>query len=605
MRQYPTAFALLLTGIALGASAEPPTRELLWGDTHLHTKNSFDAFLFMNRSIEPDDAYRYAKGLPVIHPFHRARVQIETPLDFLVVSDHAELLGVPRRIFEQDPQVLATEFGQHAAELLATGKANQIFTELVSAANAGDARLTADLVSAEMMAPVWHNIADSADRHNTPGEFTAIIGWEWSSTEDAANLHRIVLMDGDAQTARQFTPYSNIESPNPEDLWRWLDGTESRVDATFVAIPHNMNISKAKMFDTVTFDGSPLTPAWAETRKRWEPIVEMTQIKGDSETHPLLSPEDEFAEFETYRHLIDTRPDTDHTAPVTAADYVRPAMLRGLSLERDLGVNPYQFGVIGSTDSHTGLSSAEENNFHGKMALDSIPEKKAENRIGKRGATGWDMSASGLAAVWADTNTRKDIIAAFKRKEVYASSGPRIAVRLFGGADFEPADAEATDFADRGYARGVPMGGELNGLRQAPRFIIQAFRDPKTIGLDRIQIIKGWIDSTGKTHEQVFNVAASDDRFDPTTGEVAAIDNTVDQETARFDTSSGASELLGFWQDPNFNPAQPSFYYARVLQAPTPRHTLYDEVALKTAGASGQPASIQERAYTSAIWYHP
>jgi len=599
------AAALLATAGA--GAATPRERVLLWGDTHLHTTYSVDAFLFMNRSADPDTAYRYARGLPVIHPYHRARVRIETPLDFLVVSDHAELMAVPKRIFEGEEIILKTAFGRNAAQMIKEGREADFFAAIVAGANSGEQSDALELITPEIRTPPWRDIAAAADRNNQPGTFTALIGWEWSSIPDAANLHRVVFMDKGAEAAAKFLPFSSTDSVDPEDLWAWLEETEKATGANFVAIPHNMNISKGKMFDAFDSKGRPIDAAYARTRSRWEPVAEVTQIKGDSETHPLLSPNDEFADFETYRFLIDTRPDTDHTAPVTAGDYARAALLRGLGIGRHTGVNPYKFGMIGSTDSHTGLSSAEENNFHGKMALDSVPERKSQPRIGKQGATGWDMSASGLAAVWAEDNTREAIVAAFRRREVYATTGPRIRARLFAGWEFGQRDLDAEDMARIGYARGVPMGGELSTAPRgkAPALLLQATRDPKGANLDRIQVVKGWIDAQGATQERVYNVIGSDGRRPGPDGNLPPVGSTLDLGAASYTNAIGAAELAAFWVDPDFDPAVPSFYYARVLQIPTPRHSLYDAVALAQPHIDGKPPSIQERAYTSPVWYTP
>jgi hypothetical protein len=355
----------------------------------------------------------------------------------------------------------------------------------------------------------------------------------------------------------------------------------------------------------VDSEGLAITESYARERMRWETVVEITQIKGDSETHPLLSPGDEFADFETYQYLIDGRADTDKTAPVAVGAYIRPSLMRGLELEQKLGINPFQFGVIGSTDSHSGLSSAEETNFHGKMALDSTPETKDKFEIGKNGGNGWDMSASGLAAVWAKENTREAIFAAFKRREVYASTGPRITLRFFAGWDFTALDANARDFAKTGYRKGVPMGGELSKAPadQAPTFLIQAVKDPKGANLDRIQVVKGYLDASGKAQETIYDVALSDERRLTTKTQTAPVGNTVDTATGQYSNSIGDSQLVTVWQDPDFNPAQRAFYYARVLEIPTPRHTLLDELALQQNHIDTD--TIQERAYSSPIWYTP
>ncbi len=582
-------------------------KQLLWGDTHLHTNYSFDAFLFMNRTADPDTAYRYAKGLPVVHPYHKARIQIDTPLDFLVVSDHAEMMAVPKRIFEGDKTIGETDFGKFATNLISKGKGHEVFSALVAAGTSGDSKVIDELSTDVIRTPPWKTITESADRHNEPNKFTALIGWEWSSIPDAANLHRIVFLDKGAKTAQQFLPYSSTESTNPEDLWAWLEKTSASTGAEFVAIPHNMNISKGRMFPLIDSFGKPVSKEYAELRSKWEPVAEVTQIKGDSETHPLLSPEDEFADFETYRFLIDTRPDTDKTASVTPGDYARGALLRGMSLQTQLGANPFKFGMIGATDSHTSIPSAEEKNFHGKMSVDSTPENKSQPRIGKKGATGWDMSASGLAAVWARENTREAIVEAFKSKEVYATSGPRIKVRFFAGWNFRAKDARVKNLADTGYSKGVPMGSDLSDAPKgkAPTFLIQAAKDPADANLDRIQIVKGWIDENGKPNEKVYDVAASDGRKAKDDKKIAAVGNTVDLDTGIYTNDIGASELATTWKDPDFDSDRPAFYYARVLQIPTPRHSLYDAIALQQEAVKGKDKTIQERAYTSPIWYTP
>ena len=431
-----------------------------------------------NRSADPDTAYRFKSGQPVVHPYHRARVQIGTPLDFLAVTDHAEFMGVVPKIFEGDPLVTGTPTGARFQEMAAEGREIEIFGELIAQINKV-VPPNPDLASEEITRTVWGEIMDAADRYNDPGTFTTIMGWEWSSTPGGANLHRVVLMREGRQTGEQFIPYNSLDSDRPEDLWRWLDETNRMTGATFLAIPHNSNISQGLMFPVQDSDGNPLTAAYAESRMRWEPIVEVTQ-KGDSETHPNLSPTDEFADFETYGHVIAVEgaesqyafsdaflgslSDGDRqlieSQPERAAqvgDYIRSGLLRGLVIEDRIGANPYKFGLIGSTDSHTGFSSAEEDNFHGKMALDSTPETKSENII--PGTLGWDMGAAGLVGVWAEENTRESLFDAMQSKEVYASTGPRISVRFFGGWDFTESDLSGSNVADVGYGQGCADGG--------------------------------------------------------------------------------------------------------------------------------------------------
>ena len=614
---------LLLTLLALAvlplrAGAEP--KLLLWGDTHLHTSNSFDAFLNRNMSADPATAYRFAKGLPVIHPYHRARVQIGTPLDFLVVADHAEYLGVIRHIIERgiprEELGIRDRFKAWMTERWLRGVIErdegmaafssflpdtQSVEEAAANPSIGDGIVGAE----EMSRTVWQEAIQVADAYNEPGIFTTLIGWEWSSIPAGANLHRVVFTSGDAGVASQFQPWSSIDSGYPEDLWAWLAETSERTGAEFVAIPHNSNISKGYMFAETSLRGAEISPEYARLRAYWEPVVEVTQIKGDSETHPDLSPDDSFADFEIYPHYIEQNP-----APYRAqvADYVRPALLRGLEIEKKIGFNPYRFGLIGSTDSHTGVSSAEEPNFWGKLARDSVPENKAASWRGDSGPTGWSMSASGLAAVWAEANTRDAILSAFRRKELYATTGPRIAVRVFGGWDFEAEDAEAAPLEEVGYARGVPMGGELTraAAGQAPRFLVHARMDLVGAHLDRVQIVKGWIDAKGETHERVYDAAWSGERSPSADGVLPAVGNTVDPATGTYTNDIGSPELASAWKDPGFDPAQPAFYYVRVLEIPTPRHSVLDALALGLDPKEIQgPWFIQERAYTSPIWYRP
>ncbi len=610
-----TRIALVLA-LSLAASAAAAEKRLLWGDTHLHTANSFDAYLNRNQSADPDTAFRYAKGLPVIHPFHRARVQIQTPLDFMVLSDHAELLGVIRTVNERgiprEGLGVRERFRAWLVErwlrgVIADDEGAAAFASFLPDTNDVEAAAAAGRAnpipgSEPIVESVWREAIATADAHDEPGRFTALIGWEWSSIPAGANLHRVVVTSAGADVAGQFVPLSSADSPYPEDLWKWLDETSARTGADFVAIPHNSNISKGYMFPAENrLRGTPIDAAWAEQRARWETTVEATQFKGDSETHPVVSPDDPFAGFEIYPHYIQRNAPPYDPKP---GDFVRSALRTGLDLEARLGVNPYRFGLIGSTDAHTGVSSAEEPNFWGKMARDSIPENKAEFRVGRQGVSGWSMSASGLAAVWAEENTRSAILAALKRRETYATTGPRIVVRVFAGA-FEPGDENAPDLAAIGPAKGVPMGGELGALREPPRFVIQAAKDPKSGHLDRVQVVKGWL-ADGVTHEKVYDVVWAGDRARGADGRVPAVPDTVDPKTATYSNEYGAATLTALWTDPGFDPKAPAFYYVRVLEVPTPRHSLLDAIALGMDPAeTGHPVSIQERAYTSPIWYRP
>ncbi|MDZ7782823.1 MAG: DUF3604 domain-containing protein [Halioglobus sp.] len=618
MRILLATVLLTLTGIA--AAAE---RQLLWGDTHVHTTFSSDAYVTQNLSAGPDTAFRYARGLPVIHPYHGARVRIGTPLDFLVVSDHAEFLGQIRNIHRNG--VDTSDLGPwdtikaHVAawilrRAIDSGDGREAFRRVLpdpALTPEEDARASSlensDLgllpMPPQIEIDTWRTITDTAESYNEPGTFTALIGWEWSSIPGGANLHRVVITDSDAATAQQYDPFGLDDSPYPEDLWAWLEQTSDATGADFTAIPHNSNISKGYMFpDTTNLRGEPLTGDYIAARAKWERVAEITQIKGDSETHPKFSPNDPFADFENYpfyiqRHWTEYRPQR--------GDFLRPTLKRGLEIESRLGRNPYRLGVIGSTDSHTALASAEEDNFHGKLATDSIPENKQRTfSEGEPSASGWAMSASGLAAVWSRSNTRADILAALKRREVYATTGPRIAVQFYGGTGFVPEDLATADLHARATRLGVPMGGQLEGP-DTPSFIVIAARDPVGANLDRIQIVKGWLGPDGEAREQVFDVAWSEGRARGPDGDLPPVGDTVDRRTGEVRNSIGEAQLSAVWTDPRFDPGQPAFYYARVLQIPTARHSLLDAIALGMDSAGEHPDTIQERAYTSPIWYRP
>ncbi|QDP01660.1 DUF3604 domain-containing protein [Thalassotalea sp. PS06] len=608
MKKLTSTLALLALSTSMHTLADEtqdgPT-VLLWGDTHLHTNLSPDAYVNKNTNVDPDTAYRFAKGMPVMSDDTRAKVRLHTPLDFLAVTDHAEYAGVPKMLWDGDEELANTKTGARYIEMIKNGKGTDVFFELIGDVNAS--KPNKELHSQRVRDTVWKQIYEAAEKHNEPGKFTTLIGWEWSSLPNGANLHRVVFMPEGGDVAGQFTPYSAFESDRPEDLWNWLEKTAEETGANFVAIPHGSNISNGLMFQNVDSDGNAITAEYAKTRMRWEPVIEITQIKGDSETKGTLSPGDEFADFETYEHLIKTGDgeEEDHGEMDEAANYVRTALMRGMEIEQKVGVNPYKAGVVGSTDAHTGLASAEEDNFWGKFSLDSKPEGK--DLEGAPGVTGWDMSASGLAAVWAKENTREAIVDAFKRKEVYGTSGPRIKLRVFAGYEFKDKDAESADLANIGYDKGVPMGSDLPpaGKRDKPQLLIQAVKDPVDANLDRVQVVKGWVDDSGKAQEKVYNIVWSGDRKMASDGSIDAVGNTVDMETGLYTNDIGTEQLTAVWEDKDFDPKERAFYYVRVLQIPTPRHTLYDSIALGKEHPEEYDAVIQERAYSSPIWYTP
>lgn len=582
----------------LAGSALAEETQLFWGDTHLHTNYSPDAYALLTETADPDASYRFAKGLPVIADLSRKRVQIETPLDFLVVTDHAEYMGVIPELAAGNEALLATANGPRWKEMLDEGRGQEMFFEIIQMANTDPASL-ADLNSPEVRGSVWESIIDAAEMHNEPGRFTAFIGWEWSSLPEGRNLHRIVFTPDGKDKSMQYLPYSMIDSAKPRDLYNWLAETAAAADTDFVAIAHNMNLSGGSMFPLYDENGNPIDLEYAELRERWEPVDEVSQYKGDSETHASLSPDDPFADHETYEHSLGVGVESP---PPDPGDYARGALKRGLQLENSIGKNPFKFGMVGATDSHTAFSSAEENNFLGKYAFDSIPENKDKETVPN--AVGWDAAAAGLAGVWAPENTREAITAAFKRKEVYATTGPRIRLRFFGGYDFAPGHAETPDIAAAGYRHGVPMGGDLAQptAGKAPTFLIQAAKDPVEANLDRIQVIKGWLGADGDVYERVYDVALSDGRTDG----AVPVGNTVDLESASYTNDIGDAELVAVWTDPDFDPGLRAFYYVRVLQIPTPRHSLFDAIALGIDPAETKhPTTIQERAYSSPIWYTP
>ena len=456
---------------------------------------------------------------------------------------------------------------------------------------------------------VWDEYLEAAEEYNDPGTFTAMIGYEWTSTEEGNNLHRNVLYRDGAQRASQMLPFTTAETFNPEDLWTWMEEYEENTGGRVLALAHNGNLSNGIMFpvETNPATGEPLEGDYAERRAKWEPLYEITQIKGDGESHPFLSPNDEFADYETW--------DSGNLGPVAKEaemlqyEYGREALKNGLRLEAKLGTNPYKFGVVGSTDTHTALATAQEDNFFGKHSGVEPNPSRWEHLVAEFGpikAYGWEMVASGYAAVWAEENTRKSIFDAMERKEVYATTGSRITVRFFGGWEFDETDALSRLPADVGYAKGVPMGGDLPVApegTQSPNFLVAALKDPYSGNLDRIQIVKGWLDAEGNTQEKVFDVVWAGDRTHGDDGKLPPVGNTVDVDTATFTNSIGSPELITVWSDPEFDPDQSAFYYARVIEIPTPRWTAYEAVRFGIEMSADVRMTTQERAYTSPIWY--
>ncbi len=573
------------------------TRNVFWGDLHIHTSLSFDAYTMGVRAM-PDEAYTYMKGGTIEHGMGYA-IRAERPLDFGAVTDHSEFLGVAR---EMDPD----KSGKNTLrEVMETGSPLRItfnfFRTIYSQMGSSETRKETfgQAGMEEVSLSAWQEVIDSAERHNNPGVFSSFIAYEWSSMPNEDNLHRNVIYKNSQVPA---FPYSSLDSDNPEDLWDALDQQRQQGMEVF-AIPHNGNVSNGRMYQSVDFNGKPLTKAYASQRLYNEPISEVLQVKGASETHPVLSTEDEFANFEIY----DQRLASDGGLSEPKGSYMRDALRTGIEFSHSEGFNPYRFGVIGSSDSHNASFAVEENNYHGKLPMldgsaglrlgESLLLPKSQNRGGR-----W--SAMGLAGVWAEENTRASLFDAMRRKETYATSGPRMTVRFFGGWNYTHALLEAEDTLEQAYAQGVAMGGTLSKTTAEslqPVFAVWAAKDPIGANLDRIQIIKGWVDSDGNSQERVYDVAASGNRRVGVPGKLAAVGNTVDATTATYSNSIGATQLAAVWRDEDFNPQQEAFYYARVIEIPTPRFTTYDAVTMGVSAV--EPISIQERAITSPIWY--
>ena len=583
-----------------------------WGDTHLHTGLSMDAGAFGNRT-GPIEAYRFAMG-EEITASGGMTVKLSRPLDFLVVADHSDNMGFFPDLFEGAPHILANPTGKDWYERIQNGKGVEVALELIGLFSQG--QFPEGLMYWPDSKPykmTWENTIKAAEQYNDPGRFTAFIGYEWTSLVQGGNMHRVVIYRNGGDMAIQMVPYTTIPpqgSINPRDLWKWLSTYENKTGGDVLAIAHNGNLSNGIMFPLdAQYDGKELDVEYVNTRNAWEPLYEATQIKGDGETHPFLSPNDEFADYETWDlgNLDASEGKTDEMLP---GEYAREALKRGLAIEERVGTNPYKFGMIGSTDSHTSLATAQEDNFFGKHTgaepnASRMTHPFMETDVGT--LMGWDMVASGLAAVWAKENTREALFDAMERKEVYATTGSRMTVRFFGGWDFTTEDANSRLPADVGYKKGVPMGGDLskNTSGKAPSFLVAARSDPYSGNLDRIQIIKGWLGKDGKTYEKVFDVVWSGDRKPGKNGKLPAVGNTVDVKNATWTNTIGVPELITVWKDPDFDPAQKAFYYARVIEIPTPRWTAYDSKYFKVELPDEVEMITQERAYTSPIWYTP
>jgi len=603
------------SGYSPYAGRDFPTRPF-FGDTHLHTAFSMDAGAFGAR-LTPRDAYVFAKGKEVTSSSGQP-VKLSRPLDFLVVADHSDGMGFFPLLVSGAPAIMADPQGRKWNEMIRSGKGAEAAMDIITSFGKGTiSKAILPLPGTPAYRGAWQETIKAAEEANDPGRFTAFIGYEWTSNTGGNNLHRNVIFRDNADKASRVEPFTTIKplgSDNPTELWKWLTAYEEKTGGDVLAIAHNGNLSNGRMFPVVEAFGKKIDREYAETRARWERLYEVTQTKGTGESHPYLSPNDEFANFEIW-----DKGNLDGSAAkakdMLEYEYARSGLKSGLKLEKELGTNPYKFGMIGSSDAHTGLAALEEENFFGKTTPQEPSPERMTKAFFNNPKTGvkimdWEVSSSGYAAVWATENTREALFDAMERREVYGTTGPRMIVRFFGGWEFEPMDARNRLPAAIGYAKGVPMGGDLREAPagKAPSFLVGALKDPIGANLDRIQIIKGWLDAKGEVHEKIYDVVWGDaDKRKPDvkTGKLPPVGSTVDVANATWTNTIGDPELITVWKDPEFDPKQRAFYYARVLEIPTPRWTAYDAKRFGVKPLLGTTMTLQERAYTAPVWYTP
>ena len=611
-----------LSGLYPGKAYSPHAQRsfpsnVYWGDTHLHTGFSMDAGLFGNTTGH-DTAYKFARGEEVMAASGQP-VKLARPLDWMVLTDHSDGMGMIFDLTDQKQNIMEFEQSRRWAEGLAKGGEASAAAALDLITTFSQGEIDPDLMAqyspgSQIYASIWETVVEKAEQYNQPGIFTAFIGYEWTSLYKGNNLHRNVVLRDNGDRALMVEPLVTqppVGTIDPLDLYQWLQGYEDKTGGKVLALAHNGNLSNGLMFPTETqFTGAAIDENYVQLRAQWEPLYEFTQIKGDGETHPVLSPDDEFADYETWdAGNLDLS--QAKTKEMLKGEYAREALKQGMMLAKKLGTNPYKFGAVGSTDSHTSLATADSDNFFGKATNAEPSPTRMQHPFTKtdKGAfEGYQLVASGYTGVWAEENTRHALWDAMKRRETYATTGPRMMVRFFGGWDYSENDLRSRLPAFAGYERGVPMGGELRAApegAEAPTFMVYALRDPIGANLDRIQIIKGWMDEAGELHEKVYDVAWSDAREIGADGKVPPVGNTVDLEAASYLNTIGAPELATVWTDPEFDPAESAFYYARVLEIPTPRWVVYDKLRLGVEIPEGAELVGQERAYTSPSWYTP
>ncbi|MGO9767541.1 MAG: DUF3604 domain-containing protein [Myxococcaceae bacterium] len=583
---------------------------VLWGCTHIHTALSADAGL-MGVTLGPADMFRFTRG-EVVTINTGLKVRLDRPLDWLAITDHAEYMGLADQIRSSSPALLGTPMGKQWYDMSKQGKqqalkaAFEVFTSI--------AQNKDEINQPQLKAGAWKEAYEAAEKYNQPGVFTTLHGFEWTSVPGGNNLHRTLIFRDNVDRVSQVVPFSAFDSQDPAELWKFMDKYEKSTGGQVLAIPHNSNLSNGLMFTAETYDHKPMDRAYAEARSGHEPLMEATQVKGDSETHPFLSPNDEFADFERYWAAGNLgNPPTPKVNSMLQYEYARSALKLGLLLESKLGANPYNFGMVGASDEHTGVFTMREENFFGQFTESEPAPDRWQNVLlkfadGKPAYSVWMEQAAGLGGVWARENTREAIWDALKRKEAYATTGDRPIVRVFAGWDFVPADNNRPDFAAHGYAGGVPMGGNLSKAPtgKSPVFMVHGVRDPDGPNLDRIQIIKGWLGKDGKTYERIYDVAVSGGRkIGPDGTCKILVGSTVDVANATYSNSIGAAFLSAYWKDPHFNAAELAFYYVRVIQIPSPRWTAYDQKRFGIKMAAYVPMTVTDRAYTSPIWYKP
>lgn len=590
------------------ATYSPPARSdnperVFFGNVHLHTRISADAFILGEVNATPEMAYRFARGERV-RATNGLPVQLREPLDFLAVSDHAEYMGLLSGIAQGDADALATNLGKRWAPLIGNGNNTELIKQF-AAVLAGEGR--ENKLPGSYRQSVWKTAAQAADRFNEPGVFTTFSAYEWSSQPGGNNLHRVVLFrDGAGRTSR-LIPFSSQESDDPERLWDSLETYEKETGGQVLAIPHNSNLSNGMMFAPTTLSGKPIDAAYARRRMKWEPVIEVTQSKGDSEAHPYLSPNDEFADYESWDdyNIMRSQPKKPW---MLQYEYARSALKIGLAFQKSLGTNPFKFGMTGSTDAHTGLSATRNDNYFGKFPASEPSADRMGKRVGDFLNANWMLTSAGLTAVWARENTREALFDAIKRREVYATTGTRIRLRFFGGWNFKHEDVFRPDYEEYAYGHGVPMGADLprQSAAGAPTFLVVAAKDPNGANLDRVQIVKGWVTADGKQHEKVYDVALSDNRkINPKTAKAPQVQSTVNVEKATYSNDVGAAELATWWRDPDFRQSDNAFYYVRVISIPEPRWTAYDAAYYGIKPQKDVPMVTTERAYGSPIWYTP